>query len=77
MYTTRIGGAVSILCAILLISFSAVKMKKLVSQSDPVFSMTTLALDEAGPIDLFKSKTVFALSKIDETLGVITVQHVS
>ena len=77
MYTTRIGGAVSILCAILLISFSAVKMKKLVAQSDPVFSMTTLVLDEIGPIDLFKSKTVFAVSKVDDKVGVITVEHVS
>ena len=75
VYTTRIGGCISIVCLIWLLLFSTQRTLKLVSKDDPYISMTTSAR-EPGPNDLQALGFVFVVSNVDPSIGKIEVEHV-
>ena len=76
VYTTRIGGVISILCLVWLVLFVTQRTVKLVSKDDPYISMTTSA-KEPGPNDLFALGFVFAVSNVEPSIGQIEVEHVN
>ena len=72
-YQTWIGTCVTFLIAILFISFLCVRTNKLVSATDPFFSMMTMAKEESEPIDLWAMNYIFAIEDIDPRAGSINV----
>lgn len=60
---------------ILLIAFLTVRTGKLVSKTDPFFSMMTMAKDETEPIDLGAMNFIFAIEDIDPRAGRVVVKH--
>ena len=74
-YQTWVGTCVTFLIAILFISFLGVRTNKLVSATDPFFSMMTMAKEESEPIDLWARNYMFAIEDIDPRAGYIYADH--
>ena len=74
-YQTWIGTGVTFLISILFISFLGVRTSKLVSATDPFFSMMTMAKEETDPIDLWALNYMFAIEDVDPRVGYINVDH--
>ncbi len=76
-YQTWIGTCVTFLIAMLFISFLGVRTNKLVSATDPFFSMMTMAKEESEPIDLWARNYMFAIEDIDPRAGYIYADHIA
>ena len=75
-YQTSLGATITLLLYFALLSFVGQRTMKLISASDPFFSMTRQANDDSqGPIDLWALGFMFAVEKIDPRYGRIAVNH--
>ena len=69
---------ITIACAIMMLIFMFIRTSKLISESDPFFTMTTQALEDSNDfIDLWELGFMFAVEKIDPRIGRIEVEHAS
>ena len=70
------GLIVSIICLAAMTSFTVVRTMKLVSKDDPFFSTVTKSREDEG-LDLWKLGIMYAIEKIDPSIGVISANHVT
>lgn len=68
-FQTTYGGIVSTICATLMLVFLIARSYKLVSKEDPFFSTTIIASPKDFLFDLWELGFIFALSKVDPTVG--------
>ena len=63
------------LVIILFLAFFGVRTNKLVSATDPFFSMMTMAKEEVDPIDLGSNHFTFAIEDVDPKVCQVVVTH--
>ena len=76
-YQTWIGTCITFLIGILFIAFFGVRTNKLVSATDPFFSMMTMAKEQTEPIDLWAMNYMFAIQDVDPRVGYIHAEQVT
>ncbi len=74
-FQTWVGTFFSLIVLTMFLAFFGVRTGKLVSATDPFFSMMTMAKEEIDPIDLWALNFIFAIEDIDPRAGHIIVEH--